>query len=88
MADNPHSGKLIISQAQLVDLYRHDVSRAADMVESALRPGTTWLGPLDRANSLAIGRAILTKAGRTEEAARVQRIIDSIAIPDSTGTEQ
>lgn len=81
--DNPHSGILLIGYAQILELFGDQLGKAADQVEIALDPATTWPNDTDQWNSLAAGRAILNKAGRVDEAKRVSAILDRLSASPS-----
>ncbi len=83
--NNPKSGTLLASYAQLLYTEVKDVPAAAIYSRAALAADIVWRTDEDRWNAYAIIRDVLRKSGDAVGAARIQAVMDAIsADPNAT----
>lgn len=91
VANNPTSGLLRISYAQVLALKFDDWEAAAAQVDAAMRSDTYWADDNERWDSLRIGESIYQHIGETAKVKAVAAVLDAIdkagltPAPDSLG---
>lgn len=65
LANNPKSGLLMATYAQLLQLFAHDQKAAALWAERALAPGIQWRDDTEKFDSYVLIQAILKASGDT-----------------------
>ena len=78
MENNPDSGVLLDSYAQLLWVYGKDLAAAVPYAERAMLPGTVWRTYEEEFDSMAIARDIFKKTGMPARAAAAQAIMNAI----------
>jgi hypothetical protein len=82
--NNPDSGVLLDSYAQLLWVYGKDLTAAVPYAERAMRPDAAWRTYEEEFDSMAIARDIFKKAGMPARSAAAQAIMDAIRNKPST----
>jgi hypothetical protein len=82
--NNPSSGVLLDSYAQLLWAYGKDLKAAVPYAERAMRPTTVWRTYEEEFDSMAIARDIFKKAGMPARSAAAQAIMEAIRNKPST----
>jgi predicted nucleic acid-binding protein len=85
--NNPRSGLLLVSYAQLLFAANKDDARALQFAKSALAPGVIWRNDEEQWNMYAQVRGILRFHGLTQGAAQVQAAMDAISANPHATTE-
>lgn len=89
VTNNPRSGILLTSYAQLLWTDDHDLKTALVYAEQAMRPGTVWRWDDEEWDAMALLHDIFLKGGRPDLAAKAQSIKAAIsANPKSTSQPQ
>jgi len=76
--ENPDSGLLLTTLAQILMLYDDDLPAALELAERALEPDVVWVDAVEQANAYSTLGAIFRAAGRTDLDAFVQSEIDRL----------
>ena len=85
VANNPRSGELLTSYAQLLLTVSHTVSAALPYAERAIAADTVWRTDEEKFDGYAIARAVFLKNGLPQKAAEAQTVMDAIsANPNAT----
>lgn len=78
VTNNPKSGVLLVSYAELLFTRAKDLTAALPYADRAFAPDVVWRTDEEHWNALALMRAIFTKAGDTTKAAAAQAIMTRI----------
>jgi hypothetical protein len=79
VANNPHSGLLLVSYAQLLALKLNDWPGAVPYADRAMRADTYWADDTERWQSLRIAEDVFTRAGQTEKAKALAASLDALS---------
>ncbi|MBU4557480.1 MAG: hypothetical protein KJ747_11485 [Actinobacteria bacterium] len=77
-ANVPDSGLLRTSYAQMLFLYGSDLDEAVKQANVATSGSIRWLDAIEQHDSYGILRAVYMKAGMTDQAAEVLRVIERL----------
>lgn len=86
--NNPDSGVLLDSYAQLLWVYGKDLAAAVPYAERAMLPGTVWRTYEEEFDSMAIARDVFKKAGMPARAAAAQAVMNAIRNKPGTASPQ
>lgn len=79
VTNNPKSGLLHASYAQILYLKTRDIAGAVEQADLALQPDTFWTDETEQWESLRIVEDVYIKAGEKDKAARVTAILDALS---------
>lgn len=79
VVNNPQSGILLVSYAQLLWTEGNDLKAAIPYAKRALQAGTVWRSDEEQYDSYAIIRGLFRKSGDTALVARISAIMAAIA---------
>ncbi len=77
--NNPHSGLLIVSEAQYYFTHTKDLAKAVELADRAAEPSTVWRWDDEKWDGYAVMEAIYHKAGLEQKAAACQAVKDAIS---------